>query len=387
MTAADPFLTFNWQDSARCVSAKIQFTGPRATALGLMLALTLLFLAPPAFAQIEQPTGPTASSVLEVPLAVERDPLAGLPISVTPDYLPPYIPNIDLGLPNSTVCYLNRRGNRICMKPSVKMGVRYYTVKPGILSWQAQIFVASVAGGWQQQHWCGGSLIAVNWIVTAAHCTRDGAGAMKDVRVRLGAFDLAAGDGAVFRIDRVIVHANYVRNQKPHDIALLHIVPERRPETAAVYRYAPIPIKEPVRTGLERLLIGQPVRTSGWGRTSYKGALMQKLGETKLNLMANQKCQAIYGEKFSDRALCAYAPGTDSCEGDSGGPLIQLPFDREIGKAMLVGIVSFGKGCAERDVPGVYTRVEDYFDWIQEAKKQTKSFVRLPDPPTRRAAR
>jgi Trypsin len=323
----------------------------------------------------------------ETPVPVAKDPLEGLSIGVTADYLPPVYFDLTDGIFNAQVCYSTPQGKRICVTKSRVRGVRYYTVKPGTLAWQAQIFVASVNGGWQKQHWCGGSLIAENWILTAAHCTRDGAKAMHDVRVRLGAFDLAAGDGAVFRIDRVIVHANYIRGQKPHDIAMLHIVPDRRPSNAPVYRFAPITPKAPLRTGIERLLVGQEVRTSGWGRSTYKGTLLQQLGETKLKLMAHQQCKAIYGDKYSDRALCAYAPGTDSCEGDSGGPLTQLPGDRDLSKVMLVGIVSFGRGCAERGVPGVYTRVEDYYDWIQAAKKRTESFYRLPDPVTPLRAR
>ena len=317
-----------------------------------------------------------------------RDPLDGLPITVTPDFLPPVILSNNRGWANTQVCYLNQQGKRICQGDRTdRRGVRYYKVEPGTLAWQAQIFVASVKGGWQDQHWCGGSLIAESWILTAAHCTRDGANAMDDVRVRLGAFDLAAGDGAIFRIDRVIVHANYTRHEKPNDIAMLHIVPAGRPLAAPVYKIAAIPIARPSHNGLERLQIGQQVRTSGWGRTSYNGVLLQKLGETKLNLMANQQCKVIYGEKFSDRALCAYAPGTDSCEGDSGGPLTQLPNDRDIRNVTLIGIVSFGRGCAESGVPGVYTRVDAYFDWIEEAKKRTEGFLRLPDPVTRQVAR
>jgi Trypsin len=320
------------------------------------------------------------------PLA--RDPLEGLPITVTPDYLPPVILNLTFGAINTEVCYSNRHGKHICRGDlTQRRGVRYYRVEPGVLAWQAQIFVASVRGGWQNQHWCGGSLIDEGWVLTAAHCTRDGANAMNDVGVRLGAFDLAAGDGAIYRIDRVIVHANYKRGEKPNDIALLHVVPDKRPGTTPVYRVAAIPIVRPSTNGMEQLQIGQPVRTSGWGRTSENGVLMQQLGETKLRLMANQQCRSIYGDKFSDRALCAYAPDTDSCEGDSGGPLTQLPSDRDIRKVRLIGIVSFGRGCAEPGVPGVYTRVESYFDWIQEAKTRTERFFRLPDPPTRQSVR
>lgn len=319
------------------------------------------------------------------PLVLDPDPQAGQPIDTRPDAVPPVG---DIASEDDKVCYRIGSGEmRLCKRgpiSNVAAGVNYYQIEPGTLPWQAQTFVQSVSGDWQRQHWCGGSSIGGGWILTAAHCTRDGAGAMHDVRVRLGAFDLAKGDGAIYRIDRVIVHADYQRGNKPNDIALLHVVPERRPRVAPVYRIASIPLSAPATGSGERLRIGQNVHTSGWGRTSYKGKLRETLGETQLKLTANAQCKALFGDKFSNRALCAYAPGTDSCEGDSGGPLTEgyAPKDRR-----LIGIVSFGRGCAQPGIPGVYTRVDAYFDWIQMAKLQTGRFVRLPDPVTRQSAR
>ena len=76
-------------------------------------------------------------------------------------------------------------------------------------------------------------------------------------------------------------------------------------------------------------------------------------------------CEPAYESgRTTDGMLCAIGPGSDSCEGDSGGPLIKT-----MGKPVLVGIVSWGDGCADPTKPGVYVRIDGshYLDWIRRA--------------------
>lgn len=71
----------------------------------------------------------------------------------------------------------------------------------------------------------------------------------------------------------------------------------------------------------------------------------------KVPIINNWNCQQFYPDQITSRMLCAgfKAGGTDSCQGDSGGPLVA--------GGRLVGIVSWGRGCALKDYPGVYTSV------------------------------
>lgn len=81
--------------------------------------------------------------------------------------------------------------------------------------------------------------------------------------------------------------------------------------------------------------------------------------------------QRYYPEPITDNMFCAGMGGTDSCQGDSGGPAV---INNE-----LVGVVSFGKGCAMAQYPGVYTKVRNYIDWILA---NTRSSQPIQNPPS-----
>jgi len=83
--------------------------------------------------------------------------------------------------------------------------------------------------------------------------------------------------------------------------------------------------------------------------------------EVDVTVTTNELCNNVYGS-INDLHICAMDPGKDSCQGDSGGPLVVKENDRWT----LIGVVSFGYGCAQPDVPGVYARVTQRFDWIKE---------------------
>jgi secreted trypsin-like serine protease len=78
----------------------------------------------------------------------------------------------------------------------------------------------------------------------------------------------------------------------------------------------------------------------------------------------NEKCKRAYGSTITDAMLCAGGKpdgGEDSCQGDSGGPLVRVSG----GKATVIGVVSFGQGCADKNIPGVYARVTSFLGWIK----------------------
>jgi secreted trypsin-like serine protease len=97
---------------------------------------------------------------------------------------------------------------------------------------------------------------------------------------------------------------------------------------------------------------------AGWGSTYEGGNVTSVLKYTAVKAISNAECARAYGSSIFDGNLCAYTAGTDSCQGDSGGPL----YSYDGTQLTLVGIVSWGRGCARQGYPGVYTRTS-YFNF------------------------
>ena len=103
---------------------------------------------------------------------------------------------------------------------------------------------------------------------------------------------------------------------------------------------------------------------TGWGRLSSSGPLADILQEATVRTLSTEQCRGKYGEnRISDNMICTVQSGTDSCKGDSGGPLAVLGQD---GSYSQIGIVSWGRDCARPGYPGVYTRLTSLLGWIQK---------------------
>lgn len=110
---------------------------------------------------------------------------------------------------------------------------------------------------------------------------------------------------------------------------------------------------------------GENVSVSGWGVMSEdEGRISNVLNVVTVPVVGLEECKAAYGQRVNNNHVCAglRQGGKDSCQGDSGGPLVR----KRGGQTELVGIVSFGYGCAQAGSPGVYTKVSHYINWIED---------------------
>jgi secreted trypsin-like serine protease len=196
--------------------------------------------------------------------------------------------------------------------------------------------------------YCGGTLFRANIVITAAHCS-DFVTA-SDVQVLTGARSLD-GTGVRRNVVRIDIHPAWDPVSFDSDVAVWRLAtPAPNPR--------PFPTLAPIDPA-----VGTPLLATGWGNTETTGFPID-LMEVKLPLVARGNCNDAdsYDGDITARMLCAGfdAGGKDTCQGDSGGPLTN---DRRgDGIALfseLTGITSWGIGCAEPNLFGVYTRVSN----------------------------
>ena len=226
-------------------------------------------------------------------------------------------------------------------------------VLQGEFPWAAAL-VVSGADAFDGQ-FCGGALINRSFVATAAHCVFGSSASSVDVV--LGRRDLRTEEGERIAVQRIIVHPAYNSITDDSDLALLELSRPSAQES--------IPLVSPEIAGL--LLPGVESTVAGYGSTFFSEGSGSSnpspfLLKVDVPVVAQSTCNDAYDDTITSNMICAGEEGKDSCQGDSGGPLVFTKDD----VSYLIGVVSFGTGCALPGFPGVYTRVSAFTDWIQQ---------------------
>ena len=210
-------------------------------------------------------------------------------------------------------------------------------------------------------------------MLTAAHCVNGykSASKAKLLRIHAGDYDLSKNDPGeqIMKVCRVVVHSGYGNNL--NDVALLKLCsPVKTSNKAKVIRMASTSFKVPKSSYLG---------VAGWGRTTEGGDSSDRLKKVFVKKVEFGDCKKSYSS-INKGNICAGMEkgGKDSCQGDSGGPL----WYKKNKVTTLVGVVSWGRGCARPGKPGVYAKVAYYRNWINNvigAKDDVEEYGKIAE--------
>ncbi|VUC23479.1 unnamed protein product [Clonostachys rosea] len=199
-------------------------------------------------------------------------------------------------------------------------------------------------------HFCGGVLVDANTVLTAAHCSVDQSAS--SVKVRAGSLKWASG-GTQVGVSKITVHPDYDSSTVDNDVAVWKLASPIESGSNIAYATLPASGSDPEA--------GSTVTVAGWGLTSESGStLPASLLKVSVPVVSRSTCRSQYGTSaITDNMFCAGVEegGKDSCSGDSGGPIVDE-------SNTLVGLVSWGQGCAQAGYSGVYARLGSLITWV-----------------------
>merc|ERR1719376_499706 len=225
---------------------------------------------------------------------------------------------------------------------------------PGAWPWQASLH--NVFG-----HFCGGSLINSEWVLSAAHCFPSSEGD-PNITIYLGrqSQELPNPNEVNRTVVKIIRHPRYNQDvQMDNDIVLLRL--DHPVEFTDYIR--PVCLAAMNSTFYN----GTMSWVTGWGTVDSGVPLPspQILQEVDVPVIGNRQCGCSY-DNITPNMICAGLSegGKDSCQGDSGGPMVNKMMHNGTARWIQSGVVSFGIGCAQAKFPGVYARVSRFHNWI-----------------------
>lgn len=216
---------------------------------------------------------------------------------------------------------------------------------------------------------CSAVLVSNQWLATAAHCVRKSR--PEELKVRLGEWDVNRDDEfypfVESNVREIVIHPEFQSTSLSNDIALLRIEtvldPQQMPHITPACLATP-----------EEQFVHQRCWLAGWGKDAFgqTGTFQSVLKKVDLPVVGRQECESAlrYQTKLGkffrlhQSAMCAGGErGKDACEGDGGSGLYCQ--DPESGLTKVVGVVSWGIGCGQKGVPGVYTNLAVFYQWIE----------------------